>query len=141
MNSFLSGYEEYRGEFPQRHTGSLVSDRQGQAVAYALFNLEPRGNLFVVPGDQVYEGMIVGEHNRENDLNVNPCRMKKLSNMRAAGKDDNVILTPILPMTIERAVQFIRADELIEITPTSIRLRKAELSTSARKILDKQQPE
>ena len=137
MNSFLSGYEEYRGAFPQRHTGSLVSDRQGQAVAYALFNLEPRGNLFAVPGDPVYEGMIVGEHNRENDLNVNPCKAKKLSNMRAAGKDDNVILTPILPLTIERAVQFIREDELIEITPTSIRLRKAELSSSARKILDK----
>jgi len=137
MNSFLSGYEEYRGAFPQRHTGSLVSDRQGQAVAYALFNLEPRGNLFVVPGDPVYEGMIVGEHNRENDLNVNPCKAKKLSNMRASGKDDNVILTPILPMTIERAVQFIREDELIEITPTSIRLRKAELSSAARKVLDK----
>ncbi|MFW6207701.1 MAG: translational GTPase TypA [Spirochaetota bacterium] len=139
LNSYLSGYDEYRGAFPQRHTGSLVSDRQGQAVPYALFNLEPRGNLFVVPGDPVYEGMIVGEHNRENDLNVNPCKTKKLSNMRAAGKDDNVILTPILPMTIERAVQFIREDELIEITPTAIRLRKTEMSSSARKILDKRQ--
>jgi len=137
MNSFLSGYEEYRGEFAQRHTGSLVADRQGQAIAYALFNLEPRGNLFVVPGDPVYEGMIVGEHNRENDLNVNPAKAKKLSNMRASGKDDTVTLTPILPMTIERAVQFIREDELIEITPTAIRLRKAELNSSARKILDK----
>ncbi|MFO7731294.1 MAG: translational GTPase TypA [Spirochaetia bacterium] len=137
MNSFLSGYEEHRGEFAQRHTGSLVADRQGQAIAYALFNLEPRGNLFVVPGDPVYEGMIVGEHNRENDLNVNPTKTKKLSNMRASGKDDTVTLTPILPMTIERAVQFIREDELIEITPTAIRLRKAELNSSARKILDK----
>ncbi|MDZ7793501.1 MAG: translational GTPase TypA [Spirochaetia bacterium] len=137
MNSFLSGYEEYRGEFALRHTGSLVADRQGQAIAYALFNLEPRGNLFVVPGDPVYEGMIVGEHNRENDLNVNPAKAKKLSNMRASGKDDTVTLTPILPMTIERAVQFIREDELIEITPTAIRLRKAELNSSARKILDK----
>ncbi|MFP4180471.1 MAG: translational GTPase TypA [Spirochaetaceae bacterium] len=137
MNSLLSGYEEYRGDYPQRHTGSLVADRQGQAVAYALFNLEPRGNLFVEPGDPVYEGMIVGEHNRENDLNVNPCKAKKLSNMRAAGKDDNVILTPILPMTIERAVQFIREDELMEITPTSIRLRKRDLSASVRKIQEK----
>ncbi len=138
MNSYLIGYEEYRGEFAQRHTGSLVGDRQGQAVPYALFNLEPRGNLFIVPGDSVYEGMIVGEHNRENDLNVNPCKTKKLSNMRAAGKDDNVLLTPILPMTLERAVQFIRDDELIEITPKTIRLRKEELLGTKRKIIDKQ---
>ncbi len=133
LNSYLSGYEEYRGDFPQRRTGSLVADRQGQAVPYALFNLEPRGSLFVVPGDPVYEGMIVGEHNRDNDLNVNPCKMKKLSNMRAAGKDDNVILTPVLPLTIERAVQFIRDDELVEITPQVIRLRKAVLPAAARK--------
>ncbi|HDQ13907.1 MAG TPA: translational GTPase TypA [Sediminispirochaeta sp.] len=137
MNSYLAGYQEYRGDFAQRHTGSLTSDRQGAAVAYALFNLEPRGNLFVVPGDQVYEGMIVGEHNRDNDLNVNPCKTKKLSNMRAAGKDDNVVLTPILPMTIERALQFIRDDELVEITPTTIRLRKVELSSSQRRVQEK----
>jgi GTP-binding protein len=108
-------------------------------VPYALFNLEPRGNLFIVPGDPVYEGMIVGEHNRDNDLNVNPCKTKKLSNMRAAGKDDNVILTPILPMTIERAVQFIRGDELIEFTPTAIRLRKEQLSASVRKVNEKRE--
>ncbi len=133
MNSYLSGYEEYRGDFPERFTGSLVSDREGTAVPYALFNLEPRGNLFVNPGDPVYEGMIVGEHNRENDLNVNPTKTKKLSNMRAAGKDDNVILTPVLPMTLEKAVQFIREDELVEVTPKSIRLRKAVLSAQNRK--------
>ena len=133
MNSYLSGYEPYRGDFPDRHTGSLVSDRLGSAVPYALFNLEPRGYLFVSPGEQVYEGMIVGEHNRDNDLNVNPCRTKKLSNMRAAGKDDAVVLTPILPMTLERAVQFIRNDEMIEITPSSIRLRKNQLSAAKRK--------
>ena len=138
MNSYLSGYEEYRGDFPQRHTGSLVADRQGAAVPYALFNLEPRGNLFVVPGDPVYEGMIVGEHNRENDLNVNPCKMKKLSNMRAAGKDENVVLTPVIPLTIEKAIQFIRDDELVEITPTSIRLRKRVLDAAQRKINEKQ---
>ena len=92
---------------------------------------------FVVPGDQVYEGMIIGEHNRENDLNVNACRTKKLSNMRAAGKDEAVILSPILPMTLEKAVQFIRQDELIEVTPLSIRLRKEELLLNRRKILDK----
>lgn len=138
MNSYLSGYEEYRGDFPQRHTGSLVSDRQGAAVPYAIFNLEPRGNMFVVPNDPVYEGMIVGEHNRENDLNVNPCKTKKLSNMRAAGKDENVILTPVIPLTIEKAVQFIRDDELVEITPTAIRLRKSVLSSAQRRIQEKQ---
>ena len=137
MNSYLSGYEEYRGDFPERFTGSLVSDRPGAAVPYALYNLEPRGYLFVTPGSQVYEGMIVGEHNRENDLNVNPCKTKKLSNMRASGKDDAVILSPILPMTLEKAVQFIRKDELVEITPKSIRLRKAELSMTQRKVLGK----
>lgn len=132
MNSYLTGYEEYRGEFKSRTTGSLVSDRSGEAVAYALFHLEPRGSLFVVPGDKVYEGMIVGEHNRDNDLNVNPCKTKKLSNMRAAGKDDNIILSPVLPLTLERAIEFIKGDELVEITPKSIRLRKAILPASQR---------
>jgi GTP-binding protein len=137
LNSYLSGYEEYRGGFAERFTGSLVADRQGTAVPYALFNLEPRGNLFIVPGDKLYEGMIIGEHNREKDLNVNPCKTKKLSNMRASGKDEAVVLTPILPMTLERAVQFMRDDELMEITPVSIRLRKRELSAPKRKVLDK----
>ena len=134
MNSYLHGYEEYRGDFPLRHTGSLVSDRQGAAVAYALYNLEPRGYLFVVPGDPVYEGMIVGEHNRDNDLNVNPCKEKKLTNMRASGKDDAVQLTPILTLTLERAIQFISDDEVVEVTPKSIRLRKRTLPARNRKI-------
>ena len=137
LNSYLSGYEKYRGDFQERFTGSLVSDRQGTAVPYALFNLEPRGNLFVMPGDPVYEGMIIGEHNRENDLNVNPCKTKKLSNIRAAGKDDAVVLSPIIPLTLEKAVQFIRDNELVEVTPSSIRLRKAELSAQKRKIIDR----
>jgi len=137
MNSYLSGYEDYRGDFPLRFTGSLVSDRLGIAVPYALYNLEPRGNMFILPGDQVYEGMIVGEHNRDNDLNVNPCKTKKLSNMRAAGKDDAVVLTPILPLTLEKTIQFMREDELVEITPRSIRLRKEELLANRRKMLEK----
>ena len=136
MNSYLSGYEDYRGDFSQRFTGSLVADRPGNAVPYALFNLEPRGNLFVKAGDPVYEGMIVGEHNRENDLNVNPTKTKKLTNMRASGKDDAVILTPILPLTLEKAIQFIRDDELVEITPLSIRLRKDVLAADKRKVLE-----
>ena len=127
MNSHLLGYEEYRGDFVSRSSGSLVSDRQGEAVAYALFHLEPRGVMFVKPNDKVYRGMIVGEHNRDNDLHVNPCKEKKLSNMRAAGKDENILLTPPTVMTLERAIEFIRDDELVEVTPLSIRLRKIEL--------------
>jgi GTP-binding protein len=133
INSSLMGYEPYRGDFPERFTGSLVSDRSGEAVPYALFNLEPRGALFVRPGEPVYEGMIVGEHNRDNDLNVNPAKTKKLTNMRASGKDDAVILTPVLAMTLERAIQFIRDDELVEVTPKSIRLRKTILPATQRK--------
>ncbi len=132
MNSLLAGYEPWRGEFFTRYTGSLVSDRAGNAVAYALFNLEPRGELFVVPGDPVYEGMIVGEHNRDNDIDVNPTKEKKLTNLRAAGKDENVILTPVRPMTLERALHFVREDEMVEVTPVSIRLRKRELSAQKR---------
>jgi GTP-binding protein len=132
MSSRLTGYEEHRGEFPSRFTGSLVSDREGKAVAYAIFSLEPRGRLFVVPGDPVYEGMVVGEHARDNDLDVNPCREKKQTNMRAAGRDENVILTPVVPMTLERAIRFIGKDELVEVTPTSIRLRKEILNQNGR---------
>ena len=135
INSLFAGYEEYRGDFPSRHTGSIVSDRQGSAVAYALFGLEPRGRIFVVPGDPVYEGMIVGEHNRDMDIDVNPCKEKKLTNMRASGKDDNVMLSPVVPMSLERAIHFIREDELVEVTPVSIRLRKAELSAQRRHLL------
>ena len=97
MSSYISGYEPYRGDFPERHTGSLVADRSGECVPYALFNLEPRGSLFVRPGDTVYEGMIIGEHNRDSDLNVNPVKTKKLTNIRAAGRDDAVVLTPVIP--------------------------------------------
>ena len=134
MNSSFAGWDEYRGDFPSRFTGSIVSDRGGAAVPYALFNLEPRGRMFVVPGEPVYEGMIVGEHNRDNDIDVNPCKEKKLTNMRAAGRDENVILSPVLPMTLERAIHFIREDELLEVTPQSVRLRKAELSAQKRHI-------
>ncbi len=132
MNSYLEGYEAWRGDFPSRFTGSIVSDRAGSAVPYALFNLEPRGTLFVEPGDPVYEGMIVGEHNRDNDIDVNPTKEKKLTNMRAAGKDENVILTPVRPMTLEHALHFVREDELVEVTPLSLRLRKVELSAQRR---------
>jgi GTP-binding protein len=135
MHSLFDGYEDFRGECPSRFTGSIVADRAGKAVPYALFNLEPRGRLFIVPGDPVYEGMIVGEHNRGEDIDVNPCKEKKLSNMRAAGKDENVILSPVKPITLEQAISFIRDDELVEITPLAIRMRKAVLSAQKRHTL------
>jgi GTP-binding protein len=133
LNSYLSGYEEYRGDFIDRFTGSLVSDRSGSAVTYGLYHLEPRGRLFVVPGDPVYEGMIVGEHNLDSDLNVNPAKPKKLSNMRSVLKDEALTLTPIQAMTLEKAIQFIRDDEMVEVTPASIRIRKTILSVQDRK--------
>jgi GTP-binding protein len=135
MHSLFDSYGEFRGECPTRFTGSIVADRMGNAVPYSLWNLEPRGRLFVVPGDPVYEGMIVGEHNRGQDINVNPCKEKKLSNMRAAGKDDNVILSPIKSMALEQAISFIRDDEMVEVTPRSVRMRKATLSAKKRHIL------
>jgi GTP-binding protein len=133
MNSYLDGYEPVRGEIKSRVSGSLVSDRMGDTVPYAIFHLEPRGTMLVEAGVPVYEGMIVGEHNRDNDLNVNPCKEKKLSNMRAAGKDENVILTPVTPMTLERAIEFIKDDEQVEVTPKNIRLRKNVLTANQRK--------
>jgi GTP-binding protein len=132
MNSYLESYEEYRGDFPVRTTGSLISDRQGSTTGYALFNLEPRGTLFCAPGENVYEGMVVGEHNRDNDLNVNCCKPKKLSNMRASSKDESIILTPVTPMTLEKAIEFINDDEIVEITPKNIRIRKSLLSAQKR---------
>ncbi|MCD4743491.1 MAG: translational GTPase TypA [Desulfobacteraceae bacterium] len=124
MNSLFSGYEKYRGDYPVRHTGSLISDRQGKGVAYGLFNLEPRGRLFIRPGDPVYEGMVIGEHNKEQDLYVNPCKEKKLTNMRASGKDESTVCTSVKQMTLEFALNFIQNNELVEVTPKSIRLRK-----------------
>ena len=135
MNSLFDGYDDYRGDWPSRFTGSIVSDRSGKAVAYALFNLEPRGRLFLVPGDPVYEGMVVGEHNRPQDIDVNPCKEKKLTNVRASGKDDAVLLSPIKQLTLEQAISFIREDEMVEVTPLSIRMRKAVLDPSKRQSL------
>ena len=100
-----------------------------------MFNLEPRGRLFVLPGDPVYAGMIVGEHNRGQDIDVNPCKEKKLSNMRASGRDENVILAPIKPLTLEQTISFIREDELVEVTPLSVRMRKSVLSAQKRRTM------
>ncbi len=111
----------------------LVSLEQGPAVAYALWNLEERGILFIGPGDKVYDGMIIGEHNRPNDLDVNPLKAKQLTNIRAAGKDDAVLLSPPIRMTLEQALAYIGDDELVEVTPRSIRLRKRQLDPSERR--------
>ncbi|MGD1822456.1 MAG: translational GTPase TypA [Pleomorphochaeta sp.] len=136
MNSYIKGYDLYKGDFPDRNNGSLVSDRGGSAIAYALFQLEDRGKLFVKPGDSIYEGQVVGIRNREGDLLLNPTRTKKLSNMRASGKDEAVILTPITRVTLEQAIQLIKDDELVEITPKSIRMCKKILDTQKRKIFN-----
>lgn len=135
MNSLYSGYEEYRGDFPTRFTGSIVSDRQGKAVPYALYNLEPRGRLLITPGTPVYEGMVIGEHNKESEINVNPCKEKKLTNVRASGKDDAVVCTTVKPIVLEAALNFIRDDEMVEVTPESIRLRKTVLSATERHVI------
>jgi GTP-binding protein len=132
MNSYLKGYEPYKGDFVSRQSGSLIADRLGEAIPYAIFGLQPRGKIFVQPGDPVYEGMVVGEHSRDNDLNVNICRAKKLTNVRAAGKDDNVLLTPVVPMSLEKAIDFIRDDELVEVTPNCVRIRKRVLQANKR---------
>ena len=134
MNSYLKGYEKYKGDFPERYSGSLVSDRTGTAVAYGIWELEDRGRFFIVPGDEVYEGQIVGERNRDGDLLLNPTRTKKLTNLRASGKDEAVTLTPVVKPTLEQAIQFIKDDELVEVTPNSIRLCKKILDTQKRKI-------
>ena len=99
-----------------------------RSVPYALFNLEPRGVLFITAGESVYEGMIIGEHNRDTDLKVNPCKEKKLTNHRASSKDENTLLTPITPMTLEKAIEFLREGEIVEVTPKNIRLRKVLLN-------------
>lgn len=134
MNSYLKGYEKYKGDFPERYSGSLVSDRTGTAVAYGIWELEDRGRFFIVPGDEVYEGQIVGERNRDGDLLLNPTRTKKLTNLRASSKDEAVTLTPVVKPTLEQAIQFIKDDELVEVTPNSIRLCKKILDTQKRKI-------
>jgi GTP-binding protein len=133
MSHIFDGFAPVKGEIPDRHNGVLVSNEQGEAVAYALFNLQERGRLFIGPGEKLYEGMIIGIHSRDNDLVVNPIKTKKLTNIRAAGKDDAILLTPPIELTLEYAVEFIADDELVEVTPSSIRIRKRFLSEQERK--------
>ncbi len=132
MNHLFEGWEPWHGDIDHRPTGALVADRPGRATAYAIENLQPRGELFVAPGDEVYEGMIVGENARGNDLDVNIVKEKKLTNMRASGSDDTVHLVPPRTMNLEQALEFIREDELVEVTPKAFRLRKRILKANQR---------
>jgi GTP-binding protein len=133
VNRIFHGYGAWRGPIEGRRQGVLISTEPGEAVAYALWNLEERGVLFAEPGTKVYEGMIIGENARGHDLDVNPVKTKKLTNIRAAGKDDNVLLTPPRRMSLEEALAYIEDDELVEVTPKSIRLRKRLLDPNDRK--------
>jgi GTP-binding protein len=137
MNRLFHAYAPHLGEIPARHTGVLLSNAEGEAVAYAIFNLQDRGPMFIEPGTRVYAGMIVGEHTRGNDLELNVLKGKKLTNVRAAGKDDAVLLTPPVRMTLEQALAYIDEDELVEVTPKSIRLRKKILDPHERKRLER----
>jgi GTP-binding protein len=132
LNTLVDGWEPYTGPMLRRPNGALVADRQGETTPYALFGLQPRGVLFVGAQEKVYEGQIVGEHNRPNDLDVNATREKKLTNIRAAGRDENVILTPPRALTIETAMEWIDRDELVEVTPDAVRVRKRILDQNKR---------
>jgi GTP-binding protein len=132
MNHLFDGYVPWQGDIPHRATGALVSDRPGRTTAHAIEHVQERGTMFIAPGDQVYEGMIVGENARSNDLDVNITKEKKLTNMRASGSDDAVRLVPPRLMSLEQALEFIKEDELVEITPKAFRLRKRVLAMARR---------
>jgi GTP-binding protein len=137
LNHLFDGYEPWHGHMSKRQTGALVADRPGKTTAYALFHLQPRGTLFIKEGVPVYEGMLIGENSRDNDLDVNVTKEKKLTNMRASGSDDAVQLIPPKILNLELAMEFIKEDELVEITPQSIRLRKKVLEANKRPRINK----
>jgi GTP-binding protein len=133
MNRLFAGYGPWKGSIEGRRNGSLISNLDGEAVQYSLWYLQERGTLFVNPGEKVYTGMIVGEHSRDNDLDVNVIKEKKLTNIRAAGKDEAMLLIPPRRMSLEQAIAYVEDDELVEVTPAAIRLRKRHLDPNARK--------
>ncbi|MFQ5623520.1 MAG: translational GTPase TypA [Paracoccaceae bacterium] len=133
LNRVFHGWAPKRGPIPGRRNGVLISMEDGESVAYALFNLEDRGKLFIGPQEKVYRGMIIGEHSRGNDLDVNPLKGKKLTNIRASGKDEAVVLTPPVRMSLEQAIAYVETDELVEVTPRALRMRKRHLDPHARK--------
>jgi GTP-binding protein len=132
MNALFNGWAPWHGAIQARSNGAMVSDREGPATPYAVFHLQERGVIFIPPGARVYEGMVVGEYSRDNDLNVNICREKKLTNIRAAGRDENIIITPHREMGLEEGIEWIAEDELVEVTPHSVRLRKKILKQTDR---------
>ena len=138
MSSQFDGYEPWQGKIPKRVSGAIVADREGETVAYSLFDVQERGALFYGAGDAVYEGMIVGEHSHPGDLDVNVTRGRKLTNVRAATRDDNIILTPPRQMSLEKALEWINEDELVEVTPKNGRLRKRVLSAGDRYRLERE---
>lgn len=133
LNTQFDGWGDFRGEISNRLNGAMISDRQGTATTYAIFNLQERGKMFVIHGTEVYGGMVIGEHAKENDLEVNIVREKKLTNVRASGADEKQVLIPVQAMTLEQAVEWITDDELIEITPSAIRIRCRDLDPNKRK--------
>ena len=133
LSHVFDGYAPFAGEFRARQGGSLVAMEAGTAFAYAIWKLEDRGTFFIDPGTEVYVGMIVGTSAKAGDLNVNVCKNKKLTNVRAAGSDDNILLTPPKRLTLEEALEYIADDELLEVTPNSLRLRKRVLEPNLRK--------
>ena len=135
LNTLFDGYDEFAGYIQSRSNGSLIADRTGEATTYALYHLQPRGRMFVSPQTAVYEGMLIGENSRENDINVDPTRAKQLTNVRSAGADEKQILVPPIQMTLEKALEYIAEDELVEITPGSIRLRKKVLQKNLRSVV------
>jgi GTP-binding protein len=137
MNRIFTGYGPWRGPIEGRRNGSLISNSDGEAIQYSLWYLQERGTLFVNPGEKVYLGMILGEHSRENDLDVNPIKEKKLTNIRAAGKDEAMLLVPPRRMSLEQAIAYIEDDELVEVTPSAVRLRKRHLDPNERKRSEK----
>lgn len=132
MSSIFDSYQEYKGDIPRRNSGSLIAFETGEAVTYGLYNAQERGTLFIEPGTQVYEGMIVGSNPKGEDLVVNVCKKKHLTNMRASGSDDALRLIPPRKLSLEDALEFIADDELLEITPKSIRIRKKILENNLR---------
>ncbi|HET6757095.1 MAG TPA: translational GTPase TypA, partial [Burkholderiales bacterium] len=129
----FDGYAAMKPDIPARRNGVLVSAEQGEAVGYALWKLQERGRMLVRPGDRLYEGMVIGIHSRDNDLVVNPIKTKQLTNIRASGTDEAILLTPPIQLTLESAIEFIADDELVEITPQTIRIRKRHLAEHERK--------
>ena len=135
VNSLFDGWDEYAGHIVFRQNGSLIADRPGQTTSYSIFNLQQRGKMFVATGEEVYEGMIIGIANQNNDMNVNIVRAKQLTNIRSAGADTKLICAPPIKLSLESAMDFIAEDELVEITPNHIRLRKKIMKANQRSII------